>query len=123
MPNISEPSLLRKKTACSLMDTGGGWYSRSQSFFSAQYFRNPFSALLTFRRMILFLSLVRIPSRAAPGPTGGRVLFSLGLLGGSLVGAIVVSLTAVWSLGELTGAPTSLCSKKLVFHDFQKYLK
>jgi len=37
------------------------------------------------------------------GPTGGRVLFSLGLLGGSLVGAIVVSLTAVWSLGELTG--------------------
>eukprot|EP00667_Euglena_gracilis_P007659 EG_transcript_7743 len=37
------------------------------------------------------------------GPVAGRILFSLGLLGGSLVGAIVVSLTATWSIGEMVG--------------------
>jgi len=42
------------------------------------------------------------------GNTIGRLLFALGMLGASLVATIVVSLTAAWSIGELTGFKRSL---------------
>jgi len=42
------------------------------------------------------------------GDTVGRILFALGMLGASLVATIVVSLTAAWSIGELTGFKRSL---------------
>lgn len=42
------------------------------------------------------------------GDTAGRILFALGMLGASLVAAIVVSLTAAWGLGEITGFRRSL---------------
>lgn len=42
------------------------------------------------------------------GDTIGRILFALGMLGASLVATIVVSLTAAWSIGELTGFKRSL---------------
>lgn len=45
------------------------------------------------------------------GEVGGQILFSLGMVGASLVAAIVVSLTAAWGLGELTGYPRSLSMK------------
>lgn len=38
----------------------------------------------------------------------GRILFALGMLGASMVAAIVVSLTAAWGLGEVTGYKCSL---------------
>lgn len=38
----------------------------------------------------------------------GHILFALGMLGASLVAAIVVSLTAAWGLGEITGYKRSL---------------
>lgn len=41
----------------------------------------------------------------------GRILFALGMLGASMVAAIVVSLTAAWGLGELTGYKCSLEDK------------
>lgn len=42
------------------------------------------------------------------GHTASMVLFSLGMMGASLVAAIVVSLTAAWGLGELLGYRRSL---------------
>ena len=42
------------------------------------------------------------------GTETGRLVFSLGMLGASLVAAIVVSLTAAWGLGEVTGYKHSL---------------
>ncbi len=42
------------------------------------------------------------------GKTVGTILFSLGLIGASLVAAIVVSLAAAWGLGEVSGFKHSL---------------
>ncbi len=42
------------------------------------------------------------------GTTAGRTLFAVGITGASLVAAIVVSLTAAWGLGEVTGYHRSL---------------
>lgn len=42
------------------------------------------------------------------GSTAGRILFAIGMVGASLVAAIVVSLTAAWGLGEITGYKRSL---------------
>ncbi|MBU1558386.1 MAG: divalent metal cation transporter [Gammaproteobacteria bacterium] len=42
------------------------------------------------------------------GMTAGKLLFAAGMLGASLVAAIVVSLTAAWGLGEITGYRHSL---------------
>ncbi len=42
------------------------------------------------------------------GSTAGRILFAIGMIGASLVAAIVVSLTAAWGLGEITGYKRSL---------------
>ncbi|MDA8327915.1 MAG: divalent metal cation transporter [Betaproteobacteria bacterium] len=42
------------------------------------------------------------------GVENGRLMFALGMLGASLVAAIVVSLTAAWGLGEVTGYKRSL---------------
>jgi Mn2+/Fe2+ NRAMP family transporter len=40
----------------------------------------------------------------------GRAIFSLGMLGAALVATIVVSLTAAWGLGEVTGYRRSLAN-------------
>jgi len=37
------------------------------------------------------------------GATAGRILFSLGMIGGAMIGAIVVTVTASWTLGEVVG--------------------
>jgi len=42
------------------------------------------------------------------GATAGRLLFSLGMIGGAMIGAIVVTVTASWSLGEIVGFGRSL---------------
>ncbi len=42
------------------------------------------------------------------GPTYGAALFALGMLGASMVAALVVSLALAWSLGEVTGYRHSL---------------
>lgn len=42
------------------------------------------------------------------GVHGGRILFSMGIVGAALVAAIVVSLTAAWGMGEVTGYRRSL---------------
>jgi len=42
------------------------------------------------------------------GPVTGKILFALGMMGASLVAAIVVSLTAAWGLGEILGYKRSL---------------
>lgn len=42
------------------------------------------------------------------GKEVGIILFALGMIGASMVAAIVVSLTAAWSLGEITGYKRSL---------------
>jgi NRAMP (natural resistance-associated macrophage protein)-like metal ion transporter len=42
------------------------------------------------------------------GTTIGHLCFALGMIGASLVAAIVVSLTAAWGLGEITGFKHSL---------------
>lgn len=42
------------------------------------------------------------------GATAGRICFAIGMLGASMVAAIVVSLTAAWGLGEITGYKRSL---------------
>lgn len=42
------------------------------------------------------------------GDMAGKVCFAIGMLGASLVAGIVVSLTAAWGLGELTGYKRSL---------------
>ncbi|OGT09563.1 MAG: NRAMP family metal ion transporter [Gammaproteobacteria bacterium GWE2_42_36] len=42
------------------------------------------------------------------GTMPGRILFALGMSGASIVAAIVVSLTAAWSIGEVTGYKCSL---------------
>lgn len=42
------------------------------------------------------------------GNTVGKLLFSAGLLGAALLASIVVSLTAAWALGEVTGYKRSL---------------
>lgn len=45
------------------------------------------------------------------GETAGKILFSLSMLGAALVATIVVSLTAAWSIGEVTGFKRSLQHK------------
>jgi len=45
------------------------------------------------------------------GQTVGRLIFAMGMIGASLIAAIVVSLTAAWGLGEVTGYKRSLCNK------------
>jgi len=42
------------------------------------------------------------------GFTAGRILFSLGMIGGAMIGAIVVTITASWTLGEVVGFGRSL---------------
>jgi Mn2+/Fe2+ NRAMP family transporter len=42
------------------------------------------------------------------GEGAGRILFSLGIVGASLIAAIVASLTAAWGLGEITGYQRTL---------------
>ncbi|MCP3679972.1 MAG: divalent metal cation transporter [Gammaproteobacteria bacterium] len=42
------------------------------------------------------------------GENVGRILFAIGMIGASLAAAIVVSLTAAWALGEVTGYKHSL---------------
>lgn len=42
------------------------------------------------------------------GSTAGHLLFALGISGSAMVAAIVVSLTAAWGLGEVTGYKRSL---------------
>lgn len=42
------------------------------------------------------------------GTTAGHLLFAMGILGSAMVSAIVVSLTAAWGLGEVTGYRRSL---------------
>lgn len=42
------------------------------------------------------------------GETAGKILFAMGMVGSALVAAIVVSLTAAWGLGEVTGYRRSL---------------
>jgi len=42
------------------------------------------------------------------GSTVGKLFFAMGMMGASLVAAIVVSLTAAWGLGEVTGYKRSL---------------
>lgn len=42
------------------------------------------------------------------GPGLGKILFALGIIGASIVAAIVVSLTAAWGLGEIMGFRRSL---------------
>ncbi len=42
------------------------------------------------------------------GSSWGKVVFAMGMLGAALVAAIVVSLTAAWGLGEVTGYKRSL---------------
>ena len=42
------------------------------------------------------------------GETVGTILFALGMVGASLVAAIVVSLAAAWGLGEVSGYQRSL---------------
>ena len=45
------------------------------------------------------------------GHTYGTIIFSLGMVGAAMVAAIVVSLTAAWTLGEVTGYKHSLSCK------------
>src|SRR3990167_7412482 len=42
------------------------------------------------------------------GSDAGKIIFGLGMIGASMVAAIVVSLTAAWGLGEVTGYKRSL---------------
>lgn len=42
------------------------------------------------------------------GNTAGKLLFAIGMTGAALIAAIVVSLTAAWALGEITGYKRSL---------------
>ncbi len=42
------------------------------------------------------------------GTTAGKIIFALGMIGAAMVAAIVVSLTAAWGLGEITGYKRSL---------------
>lgn len=42
------------------------------------------------------------------GDTAGKILFAIGMTGAALIAAIVVSLTAAWALGEVTGFKHSL---------------
>lgn len=42
------------------------------------------------------------------GDTAGKLLFAMGMSGAALIAAIVVSLTAAWTLGEVTGFKHSL---------------
>jgi Mn2+/Fe2+ NRAMP family transporter len=50
-------------------------------------------------------SIPDISSSITPhlGFTAGRILFSLGMIGGAMIGAIVVTITASWTLGEVIG--------------------
>src|SRR3990167_566456 len=45
------------------------------------------------------------------GSDAGKIIFGLGMIGASMVAAIVVSLTAAWGLGEVTGYKRSLSAK------------
>lgn len=45
------------------------------------------------------------------GHAYGVLIFSLGMIGAAMVAAIVVSLTAAWTLGEVAGYQHSLCSR------------
>ena len=42
------------------------------------------------------------------GNTAGKIFFAIGMTGAALIAAIVVSLTAAWALGEVTGYKHSL---------------
>jgi len=42
------------------------------------------------------------------GKVAGQILFSLGMIGGAMIGAIVVTITASWTLGEVVGFGRSL---------------
>lgn len=42
------------------------------------------------------------------GATAGKLLFGIGMIGASLIAAIVVSLAISWSLGEMLNVPSSL---------------
>jgi Mn2+/Fe2+ NRAMP family transporter len=42
------------------------------------------------------------------GSVAGKILFAIGMTGAALIAAIVVSLTAAWALGEVTGFKHSL---------------
>jgi len=42
------------------------------------------------------------------GSIAGRILLSLGMIGGAMIGAIVVTITASWTLGEVVGFGRSL---------------
>lgn len=42
------------------------------------------------------------------GDTAGKIFFAIGMTGAALIAAIVVSLTAAWALGEVTGYKHSL---------------
>lgn len=42
------------------------------------------------------------------GDVAGKILFAIGMTGAALIAAIVVSLTAAWALGEVTGYKRSL---------------
>ncbi len=42
------------------------------------------------------------------GEIAGKILFAIGMTGAALIAAIVVSLTAAWTLGEITGYKHSL---------------
>jgi len=55
-------------------------------------------------------SIPDISSSLTPhlGWTAGRILFSLGMIGGAMIGAIVVTITASWTLGEVIGFGRSL---------------
>ncbi|MDF2690191.1 MAG: family metal ion transporter [Gammaproteobacteria bacterium] len=63
--------------------------------------KNPGAALDTVEQ----ISQALIPFL---GKSAGEILFALGMLGASLIAAIVVSLTAAWGLGEVMGYKRSL---------------
>lgn len=63
--------------------------------------KNPGASLSTVRE----ISHALIPFL---GETTGKVLFAIGMTGAALIAAIVVSLTAAWALGEVTGFKHSL---------------
>ncbi len=63
--------------------------------------KNPDAQLNTVQQIATGLSAIL-------GSWWGRAIFSLGMLGAALVATIVVSLTAAWGLGEVTGYKRSL---------------
>ncbi len=63
--------------------------------------KNPGAALNTVHQ----ISEALIPFL---GSVAGKILFAIGMTGAALIAAIVVSLTAAWALGEITGFKHSL---------------